>query len=108
MASTLQEDVPFEKRAAEARRILAKYPDRIPVVCEKAPRSELPDIEKKKFLVPGSMLVVGGVQVHHPQAHQRDRQRSDRVRPDDQPLRRQHLAEDRSADVGGLRPVPGR
>merc|ERR1712151_709663 len=51
------ESVPFEKRAAEARRIRAKYPDRIPVICERAPRSNLPDIEKKKFLVPGTMLV---------------------------------------------------
>merc|ERR1712054_438998 len=46
-----------EKRAAEAKRILAKYPDRVPVVCEKALRSELPDIDKKKFLVPGTMLL---------------------------------------------------
>merc|ERR1712146_782401 len=52
-----QEAVPFEKRSAEARRILAKYPDRIPVICEKAARSDLPDIEKKKFLVPGTMLL---------------------------------------------------
>jgi len=56
-ASPLQEAVPFEKRTAEAKRILAKYPDRIPVICERAPRSNLPDIEKKKFLVPGTMLV---------------------------------------------------
>uniref|UniRef100_A0A7S3U6M3 Autophagy-related protein n=1 Tax=Strombidinopsis acuminata TaxID=141414 RepID=A0A7S3U6M3_9SPIT len=55
-ACALEERVPFEKRSAEARRILAKYPDRIPVICEKAPRSDLPDIEKKKFLVPGTML----------------------------------------------------
>merc|ERR1719487_2547338 len=53
---SLRETVPFEKRSAEAGRILAKYPDRIPVICEKAQRSELPDIEKKKFLVPGTML----------------------------------------------------
>ncbi|CAK9114697.1 unnamed protein product [Durusdinium trenchii] len=53
---SLKETVPFEKRAAEAQRILSKYPDRVPVICEKAPRSNLPEIEKKKFLVPGSML----------------------------------------------------
>merc|ERR1712096_89611 len=29
----------------------------IPVICEKAPNSSLPDIDKKKFLVPGTMLV---------------------------------------------------
>mmetsp|Transcript_39328 Transcript_39328/g.69189 ORF Transcript_39328/g.69189 Transcript_39328/m.69189 type:complete len:127 (-) Transcript_39328:31-411(-) len=56
MSASIEHDVPFEKRSAEARRILAKYPDRIPVICEKAPRSDLPDIDKKKFLVPGSML----------------------------------------------------
>merc|ERR1712113_578505 len=52
----LQEAMGFEKRSAEAKRILAKYPDRIPVICEKAARSDLPDIDKKKFLVPGTML----------------------------------------------------
>ena len=46
----------FERRSAEARRILAKYPDRIPVICEKAARSTLPEIDKKKFLVPDTML----------------------------------------------------
>merc|ERR1712113_1333879 len=56
-ASALQETVPFDQRQAEAGRILKKYPDRIPVICEKAPNSTLPDIDKKKFLVPGTMLV---------------------------------------------------
>merc|ERR1712107_34117 len=56
-SSALQESVPFEKRSADSKRILAKYPDRIPVICEKAAKSDLPDIDKKKFLVPGTMLV---------------------------------------------------
>jgi len=54
---SIQGAVPFEKRVAEANRILSKYPDRIPVVCEKVARSDLPDIDKKKFLVPGTMLL---------------------------------------------------
>merc|ERR1719440_233097 len=54
--STFQDSVPFEKRSADAHRILSKYPDRIPVICERAPRSTLPDIDKKKFLVPGTMI----------------------------------------------------
>jgi hypothetical protein len=37
-----------DKRKAEAEKILSKYPDRIPVICEKADRSEIPDIDKKK------------------------------------------------------------
>ncbi|CAJ1348935.1 unnamed protein product [Effrenium voratum] len=53
---SLKESVPFDRRKAEAERILSKYPDRVPVICEKAPRTNLPEIEKKKFLVPGSML----------------------------------------------------
>merc|ERR1712187_281569 len=54
--NTLQETVPFEQRRSEAERIRNKYPDRIPVICEKARTSTLPEIEKKKFLVPGTML----------------------------------------------------
>merc|ERR1712137_90260 len=45
----------FEKRKAEAQRIRAKYPDRIPVICEKAERSDIPDIDKKKYLVPSDL-----------------------------------------------------
>merc|ERR1712087_442443 len=55
-SNSIQQSVPFEKRLAEAKRILEKYPDRVPVICERAPRSTLPEIEKKKFLVPGTML----------------------------------------------------
>mmetsp|Transcript_24833 Transcript_24833/g.45569 ORF Transcript_24833/g.45569 Transcript_24833/m.45569 type:complete len:150 (-) Transcript_24833:125-574(-) len=50
------ETVPFEKRVAEANRIREKHPDRVPVICERAPRTHLMEIEKKKFLVPGTML----------------------------------------------------
>jgi GABA(A) receptor-associated protein len=46
----------FEMRAEESRRILSKYPNRVPVIIERAPRSDLPEIDKKKFLVPGTML----------------------------------------------------
>lgn len=45
---TICNEVPFEKRAAEAHRIRAKYPHRIPVIVEKAPRADLPEIDKKK------------------------------------------------------------
>merc|ERR1712217_961351 len=42
--------------SAEARRILAKYPDSIPVICEREAQSSLPAIPKRKFLVPCKML----------------------------------------------------
>jgi GABA(A) receptor-associated protein len=46
-------------RAAEAQRIIEKYPDRIPVICERSENSEkdLLDIDKKKYLVPSDLTV---------------------------------------------------
>jgi GABA(A) receptor-associated protein len=40
----------------EARRMREQYPDRVPVICEKSPYCELPEIDKRKFAVPGTML----------------------------------------------------
>ena len=34
-----------------------KYPDRIPVIVEKATGSDIPDIDKKKYLVPTDLTV---------------------------------------------------
>ena len=43
----------LNSRVQESYRILMKYPDRIPVICEKSPQhNDLPSIDKKKFLVP--------------------------------------------------------
>jgi hypothetical protein len=36
------------KRKEVADKIRSKYPDRIPVIVEKAPKSDAPDIDKKK------------------------------------------------------------
>jgi len=47
----------FDKRKAEAERIRLKYPDRIPVIAEKAEKSDIPDIDKKKYLVPADLTV---------------------------------------------------
>jgi GABA(A) receptor-associated protein len=47
----------LEKRKQEAARIRAKYADRIPVICEKAEKSQIPDIDKKKYLVPSDLTV---------------------------------------------------
>mmetsp|Transcript_2705 Transcript_2705/g.9305 ORF Transcript_2705/g.9305 Transcript_2705/m.9305 type:complete len:129 (-) Transcript_2705:345-731(-) len=53
--SSFKNEHPLEKRQAEAMRIREKYPDRIPVIVEKAGRSDIPDIDKKKYLVPGDL-----------------------------------------------------
>ncbi|KAK9805911.1 hypothetical protein WJX73_004131 [Symbiochloris irregularis] len=54
---SMKDEHPLEKRQAEAARIRDKYPDRIPVIVEKAERSEIADIDKKKYLVPADLTV---------------------------------------------------
>merc|ERR1711871_1924104 len=48
---------PLEKRKAEAQRIREKYADRIPVIVEKSEQSDVPDIDKQKYLVPSDLTV---------------------------------------------------
>ncbi|KAI9595393.1 autophagy protein Atg8 ubiquitin like protein [Syncephalis fuscata] len=57
MRSKFKDEHPFEKRKAEAERIRQKYPDRIPVICEKVERSDIAIIDKKKYLVPADLTV---------------------------------------------------
>lgn len=45
-------DADMEHRVGEAKRIKRRFPDRIPVIVERDPRSTLPMIDKNKFLVP--------------------------------------------------------
>ena len=47
-----------EDRTTEAKRIRAKYPDRVPVVaCRDANAHGMPDIDKHKFLIPTTMTL---------------------------------------------------
>lgn len=46
-----------EQRQAESQRIRDKYPDRVPVICERAPGSDIGDIDRKKYLVPSDLTV---------------------------------------------------
>lgn len=46
-----------DKRAAEARRIREKFPGRVPVIVERAAKSDIPQIDKQKFLVPGDLTM---------------------------------------------------
>ena len=52
-----KQDHPMDKRSAEAARIREKYPDRIPVICEKDPRSDIPPVDKRKYLIPMDLTV---------------------------------------------------
>ena len=47
----------FEKRKEESSKIIIKYPERIPVICEKAQGTDAPEIDKKKYLVPKDITV---------------------------------------------------
>lgn len=51
--SVFQSKHSFEERCKESSRILSKYPDRIPIICEKNMNNkDIIDIDKNKYLVP--------------------------------------------------------
>lgn len=54
-----------QKRMQESIRITTKYPDRIPVICEKSnnTRDNLPMIDKNKYLLPNDLIVSQFIQV---------------------------------------------
>ncbi|TYG36981.1 hypothetical protein ES288_D13G106100v1 [Gossypium darwinii] len=55
--SSFKLEHPLERRQAEAARIREKYPDRIPVIVERAEKTDVPEIDKKKYLVPADLTV---------------------------------------------------
>uniref|UniRef100_A0A1D1XJN5 Autophagy-related protein n=1 Tax=Anthurium amnicola TaxID=1678845 RepID=A0A1D1XJN5_9ARAE len=64
-----REEYTFEERLQESRDIIAKYPDRVPVVVERFSRADLPEMDKKKYLVPRDMSVgqfihILGIRLH--------------------------------------------
>jgi GABA(A) receptor-associated protein len=52
-----KEDNALNNRQAESAKIRSKYPERIPVTVEKVVNTSIPDIDKKKFLVPNDISV---------------------------------------------------
>ncbi|KAG4405625.1 hypothetical protein JTP64_005661 [Candida tropicalis] len=57
MRSQFKDEHPFEKRQAEATRIAQRFKDRVPVICEKVENSDIPEIDKRKYLVPVDLTV---------------------------------------------------
>ena len=45
----------FQERLEESHKIKTKYPDRVPVICEKNPGSGLDMLDKRKYLVPNDL-----------------------------------------------------
>lgn len=58
-SSSFKREYSFLKRSLESKRIMSKYNDRIPIICEKAKNAgkDCPDIDKKKYLVPIDLTV---------------------------------------------------
>ena len=51
--SKYKKNFTFQQRLNESNRVLCKYPDRLPIFCEKLNgQFDLPDIDKNKYLVP--------------------------------------------------------
>jgi GABA(A) receptor-associated protein len=47
----------FEKRRDESLSVINKYPDRLPIIVQKDHKSELPGVDKCKYLVPRNMTM---------------------------------------------------
>lgn len=52
-----QKEHGLEYRLAESSKIRTKYPNRYPIICEKANGSDIEDIDKNKYLVPHDLTV---------------------------------------------------
>ncbi|KAI5905722.1 Autophagy-related protein 8 [Candida parapsilosis] len=56
MRSQFKDEHPFGIQA-EAARIAQRFKDRVPVICEKVENSDIPEIDKRKYLVPVDLTV---------------------------------------------------
>ena len=57
MTSRYKLEKSFEERKAESSNIIKKYPGHIPVIVDKDPHCNLPNIERQKFLVPSDLNI---------------------------------------------------
>jgi GABA(A) receptor-associated protein len=59
MATTYRQREPVEKRKAEYERLVAKYPDRIPIICEKMKTrgNRCDELRNVQYLVPTDLTV---------------------------------------------------
>lgn len=55
--TAFKEKYSFEKRKNEAERIMKKYYNRIPIIAEIKKKTELPNLDKNKYLVPADITV---------------------------------------------------
>ena len=55
MKNNFKNKYSFDERVQESRNIKEKYPDRVPIIVQKNPYCDVPDIDKFKYLVPKEM-----------------------------------------------------
>lgn len=47
----------FDKRQQESAKVLNRYPDKIPVIVERMANSDMPDIDKHKYILPKDFTI---------------------------------------------------
>ena len=58
MVLSYKKEIPFDQRKRETTYIKQKYPERIPIICEKSSTQvNAPNISKRKYLVPNDMTI---------------------------------------------------
>jgi GABA(A) receptor-associated protein len=56
--STFKEENTFDERLEESVRVMTKYPERKPVICERLnERNDTPQIDKKKYLINNDLTI---------------------------------------------------
>ena len=53
---SFKQKFPFDKRCYEAERVKFKFPDRLPIICQRANKT-IPELGKKKYLVPSDLTL---------------------------------------------------
>ncbi|KAF1800182.1 autophagy protein Atg8 ubiquitin like protein [Mucor lusitanicus] len=56
-ASSFKTRHSFDARLKESKRILNKYPDRIPIICEKVEGNSIARMSKQKYLIPSDICL---------------------------------------------------
>ena len=70
-STSFKREFSFAKRRLESQRIMSKYDDRIPIICERGKNTgaDCPIIDKKKYLVPIDLTVAQFIYVIRKRLH---------------------------------------
>ncbi len=57
MKTTYKKEHDLQTRKQESQKIRTKYPDRVPIIVERDNKSDIVEIDKKKYLVPADLTM---------------------------------------------------